>query len=685
MAQAAERTPLVRPPPQSPVNFVAAVIIASAAISVSFALTGTTITETVVSLRRSVPPDQRPIPVPPPTSSAVDVLTGLEPATTAVVTVAAVVGAGLLLRLLGWATAPAPEPVTYAIPDSADLAKGLGEVRRTAYLKDRLLAAMADGVATCYEAMQAGARKNPNGPCFGTRRITGANPKGQPIAGEYVWQTYTEVNSRIADFGSGLLALGLIPEVPGIKETGPLRLLGLFMKNRAEWVIAEHGCFRQGASTVPMYDTLGPDTVEMIFNETQLTTVVTNAASVPTLLTCRDLCPSFRNVVYVDELSADVRAKAQQAGLALYSFAEVEAKGKAAPAPATPPRPDSLATFCYTSGTTGKSKGALLAHRNLVAVAAGVEAAGIHLTSADRHLSYLPLAHVFERAAMLLVMGAGAKIGFFQGETVRIPDDLATLRHTFFPTVPRLINRFYDKVMAGVQQQGGLKAVLFRRGYAAKQRGLANGRVSHALWDKLVFSKITKKLGLDQCRVVAIGSAPVAPHVIEFMRIMLSCPVMEGYGQTECAGVATGQGMYDYSTGNVGAPFACCEVRLVSVPDMGYLITDRRHGMDEKTGNPGIPCLGRGEIWVRGPNAFLGYYKMPEATAEAMDSDGWVHSGDIGIWTARGQLKVVDRKKNIFKLAQGEYIAPEKIENVYCKSSIVSQAFVYGDSFQHQL
>lgn len=266
-----------------------------------------------------------------------------------------------------------------------------------------------------------------------------------------------------------------------------------------------------------------------------------------------------------------------------------------------------------------------------------------------------------------------------------MPDDLATLRPTFFPSVPRLLNRFYDKIMSGVQQQGGIKAKLFQRAYAAKQQGLKNGYLTHALWDRLVFKKIAKKIGLDSCKYVITGSAPIAPHVIEFLRILLSCPVMEGYGQTETAAGATVQHLQDYTTGNVGMPLACNEIRLVAVPDMGYLITDKVHGADPQAGNPGIPCNGRGEICIRGPNTFRGYYKMPEKTEEALDAEGWVHSGDVGIWLPGGQLKIVDRKKNIFKLAQGEYIAPEKIENVYTKSPIIAQAFVYGDSFQHQL
>ena len=133
--------------------------------------------------------------------------------------------------------------------------------------------------------------------------------------------------------------------------------------------------------------------------------------------------------------------------------------------------------------------------------------------------------------------------------------------------------------------------------------------------------------------------------------------------------------------GDCGGPLACCDVRLMDVPEMGYRSTDTEHGKDGDV----IACRGRGEICIRGDSVFKGYYKMPEKTREAIDEHGWLHTGDIGLWTSRGQLKIIDRKKNIFKLSQGEYVAPEKIEAVLAGSKFVLQSFVYGDSFRNHL
>lgn len=150
---------------------------------------------------------------------------------------------------------------------------------------------------------------------------------------------------------------------------------------------------------------------------------------------------------------------------------------------------------------------------------------------------------------------------------------------------------------------------------------------------------------------------------------------------TETAAGAAITCVDDLVPGTVGPPLACNDIRLQDVPDMGYLRTDQVHGKGACT----IPCHGRGEVCIRGANVFKGYYKMPEKTAEAIDSEGWLHSGDIGLWTPDGNLKIIDRKKNIFKLQQGEYVAPEKIENLNAQSKFIAQSFVYGDSLKRDL
>jgi len=207
---------------------------------------------------------------------------------------------------------------------------------------------------------------------------------------------------------------------------------------------------------------------------------------------------------------------------------------------------------------------------------------------------------------------------------------------------------------------------------------LKDGTLKHSFYDALLFNKIKRALGLDHVKIVCSGSAPLSENVMLFWRCMLGVPVVEGYGQTEGATGATIAHTDDMTTvGHVGGPTNNCEICLYNVPEMGYLHTNRSHRGEE--------CCGRGEICVRGPNVFKGYYKDEVKTRETVDEEGWLHSGDIGLWTPDGQLKIIDRKKNIFKLSQGEYVAPEKIENIFIESTLISQCFIYGDSYQPTL
>lgn len=213
-----------------------------------------------------------------------------------------------------------------------------------------------------------------------------------------------------------------------------------------------------------------------------------------------------------------------------------------------------------------------------------------------------------------------------------------------FASVPRLYNRIYDKVLAGVKSKGGLAALLFAKALSSKKEGLKNGDLTHWLWDKLVFAKIREKLG-GRVRMMITGAAPIAAEVVEFLRCAFSVNIIEGYGQTESAAALTITGWKDYSVGHIGAPMTCfsipfrlinilyllgCEIKLVDVESMGYT---------SKSTPP------KGEICFRGTNVFKEYYKLPEKTSETIDKDGYVHTGDIGSWDEQGRLKIIDRIK----------------------------------------
>ncbi|KAJ1505491.1 Long-chain-fatty-acid--CoA ligase 1 [Coelomomyces lativittatus] len=247
-------------------------------------------------------------------------------------------------------------------------------------------------------------------------------------------------------------------------------------------------------------------------------------------------------------------------------------------------------------------------------------------------------------------------------------EDAQALKPTLFVSVPRLFNKVYAKVKASTLDAPGIRGVLFRKAYQDKLLRLQQGQgCKHALWDRLLFQKVRAVLG-GEIDLMVTGSAPLGNEVLQFLRVFFACEVLEGYGQTENAAGATLQVPGTYTTGHVGVPFVSCELKLVDVPDMNY------HA-----------AQGKGEIWLRGPIVFPGYWKDPVKTEEALDKDGWLRTGDIGALGPAGVLSIIDRKKNIFKLSQGEYIAPEKLENIYLLCPLLAQIFVHGDSLQSHL
>lgn len=242
-------------------------------------------------------------------------------------------------------------------------------------------------------------------------------------------------------------------------------------------------------------------------------------------------------------------------------------------------------------------------------------------------------------------------------------DDLKVLQPTIFPVVPRLLNRMFDRIFA--QANTTLKRWLLDFASKRKEAELRSGIIrNNSLWDKLIFHKIQSSLG-GKVRLMVTGAAPVSATVLTFLRAALGCQFYEGYGQTECTAGCSLSMPGDWTAGHVGAPMPCNLIKLVDVEEMNYMA-----------------AKGEGEVCVKGANVFKGYLKDPAKTAEALDKDGWLHTGDIGKWLPNGTLKIIDRKKHIFKLAQGEYIAPEKIENVYLRSEPVAQVFVHGESLQ---
>lgn len=506
-----------------------------------------------------------------------------------------------------------------------------------------------DDAKTLLEMMQRGYRISENGPCLGSR-------SSKP---EYTWMTYGEVIERARNLASGLIHIGM--------EPGQSSFIGIYAQNCEEWIITEHACYNQSAVIVPLYDTLGPNACSFIINQGEMKIVVCDTEEkVKSLLKQKSDTPGLKHIIVMKEVTDEMKKAAKNKNVELHYFRDVEALGRDKPVEILAPQPSDVATICYTSGTTGDPKGVMLTHANIIVDGCAIILQlGDHAPSkTDVMMSFLPLAHMLERLCEVTVYINGGSVGFFRGDIRLLMDDMKALQPTITPAVPRLLNRIYDKVQAKINGSK-IKRFLYDLAIRMKESELQRFIIrNNSIWDRLVFKPVREGMG-GRIRLLVCGSAPLAGNVLTFIRCALGCLVIEGYGQTECVAPCTFNIVGDYSVGQVGPPISCCYIKLVDVPEMEYFSANNQ-----------------GEVCIKGLNVFKGYFKDPQKTKETIDEDGWLHTGDIGEWLPNGSLKIVDRKKHIFKLAQGEYIAPEKIENIYLSSPYVSQIFVHGESLQ---
>jgi long-chain acyl-CoA synthetase len=324
--------------------------------------------------------------------------------------------------------------------------------------------------------------------------------------------------------------------------------------------------------------------------------------------------------------------------------------------------------FCYTSGTTGDAKGAKITHYGLVANTSFWDYSKVDWTNDDVVLSYLPLAHAYEQSTLIKSIAVGFQIGYYSGDVLKLMEDVVVLKPTVFNTVPRILNRIYSKILEGVATKSGFAQWLFNKAIKEKAEAYKiSGSLAHSTYDATVLKTIRPILG-GRVRAMTTGAAPINADVLAFLQVAFSAHIHEGYGQTEAL-ITTLTDKNDInSAGTVGGPVPTIRFRLKDIPEMGYLHTDKPYP--------------RGELQFYGNTLFKGYYKNPERTAEAFSEDGWINSGDVSVILPNGNIKIIDRAKNIFKLAQGEYVAPEKLENIYVQAGLVGQIFVYGDSLQ---
>jgi len=518
-------------------------------------------------------------------------------------------------------------------------------------------------ISTQYESFEHAVRtygKSFN--CLGSREVQPGGRRGQ-----FIWKDYIVVQELRDAVRRGLVNLGL---EPGDR-------VGIFSKNREEWVIVEQACYAQSFVIVSFYDTLGPDAVKFIAQHCQAKVVICANENLDALMSIVTECPDIKFVVHFDPLNVSEDKLREYRKSTLYYYQDIIESGrkpelvKNSKYDPVPPKANDLSTIMYTSGTTGDPKGVLLSHANVVSMMNSCNIRVEDLVSpGDCYLSYLPLAHILERMVTSMAIYKGVAIGMFSGNVKLLKNDLEILRPTLFCGVPRVFERIFDQINERVAGGTPLRKYLFKRAILSSKRANELDLEPPLFWSAMVLNRLKAVLG-GRVRLMLSGGAPLAPHIHEFLITAFRIPLVQAYGLTEtCAGATIAfpkdsQG----SIGHVGPPVYCCEIKLVDIPDMGYVSSD----------DPP-----KGEVLLKGPMVSEGYYKDTSKTQESF-RDGWFHTGDIGRWNEDGTLSIIDRKKNLFKLSHGEYIAVEKLEGIYQNADGVAQIWVHGDSTKSSL
>jgi long-chain acyl-CoA synthetase len=465
--------------------------------------------------------------------------------------------------------------------------------------------------------------------------------------------SWTPISAR--DFGYTVRALSL-----GLNSLGvqPADRVAILSENRPEWAMADYATLCAGAWSVPIYPTLPAHQIAPLLNDSGAKVIVVSSLEhLGKILTIRAECPALDHIV-----SIEARPPAEPGFLSFHALVDkgrpmLDMSPGVFEQRAARVKAEDVATIIYTSGTTGEPKGAMLTHSNFVSnVTACCQV--VPITGDGIALSFLPLSHVFERMLDYAYLYRHCSIAYAESID-KLRDNFLEVNPTCFGAVPRVYEKVHGRILDKVEAGGGLKKKLFgwavrvgRERLSYEERGLpvpASLARKAKLADKLVFAKIRHALG-TRFQFAVSGGAPLARELAEFF-LGAGVTIYEGYGLTETSPVIAVNGPNAWRLGTVGRPIPGVEVRIAA----------------------------DGEILTRGPHVMKGYYNKPQATAEAIDPDGWFHTEDIGQIDEDGFLAITDRKKDLLVLAGGKKVAPQPIENELKSSAFIATPIVLGD------
>ena len=471
-----------------------------------------------------------------------------------------------------------------------------------------------------------------------------------------VWKpvSWAEYHERSRAFGLGLRALGLQPG----------RKLAVLSENRQEWVYAQLGAALVGAVTAGVYPTSPAHEIEYLLELSEAPIVVCeDQEQLDKVLEVRVRLPHLHTLIVVDArgLRRYDRTRVLDFDAVLEMGRAFERADPAGAQAATPgPALDDIGLIVFTSGSTGRPKAALMSWRGLGAAARGLNSL-LGCRAGDELVSYLPLCHMAEQMfSVHIPLSVGASVNF--AESLRtVQEDLRELSPQIFFGVPRIWEKFHASIQTKLREAGGIRAALYAHAMASLDATAARPRAQWSLverlrwgfWYVLILRALLNFVGLRRCRIAVSSGAPIAPEILKFFRTV-GVPIREAYGLTEASGATTMQPGDGSPVGSVGVPYPGIELELAD----------------------------DGEILIHGDVVFRGYFKNDEATREAIDAQGWLHTGDIGRWEdgpAGRELRIVDRKKDIMITAGGKNITPSEIENALRFSPFIKEAIVIAD------
>jgi long-subunit acyl-CoA synthetase (AMP-forming) len=580
--------------------------------------------------------------------------------------------------------------------DSASEEPGFGQCLWNVEAKKKCVAEPTSGAKICVEVLENVVKKFGAKNAVGSRQMVkrhmepddkGIEREKLEYANEYKWVSYDQYSEQVLNMAKGFADLLATSQAKPDK----LRIV-IYAETQQDWMATAFAGWYLGAEIVTIYATLGEEGAEFGINQTKAAIVVCDAKLMKTLMKILPKCPTVSAVVSLSPVGDDVRKKIDEK-ITVKSLDELCKVERAADwhDKLKRPSPEDVAVVMYTSGTTGTPKGVCISHGNICATVAGVEhmCAGL-VSEQDVYLAYLPLAHIMEMVAEICFMSFGASLGFGSPHTLtdtgvklKRPEssgDAPLLAPTFMVFAPAVLDKIYQGVNQKRNNMSGVAQTLFQWGLNSGNRHFDNGSIgSNWFFNKVVFSKVQGLVG-GRIKAMITGSAPLSPDIQKFVQTVFKCPVRQGYGLTEtCAGSCVGF-WGDNSTGSVGPPTISAVIRLADWPEGNYLNADKDK-----------PEIGmrRGEVLIGGPCVSLGYLidpANPDEELKKKNEEDWVtisgirffRTGDIGQIKPDGALQIIDRKKDLWKGPNGEYVALTKVEAALKLNELVEMPMCYG-------